>query len=718
MQFIHNQISRYLDEQDTTYRPLSDEDIRDFASDGSSASTLQAGAIRLPKAVIRANQATKFLKLIIMVVIKPPNTHVLNQIQTLPQQTQQVIKNLIQQADPLQSLSDDDEAHEESGIDSDRMVSEDGMVYSSAQRVKRELEFEEHQAKLQSKLNRRERDLEILEAEKEDVDTAYQRLQESYEAMRIQFSEQEDQLKRLTLAHNNMDQQSIRELEAKISQLEETVASKEFQLTEHQSLEAEQQRRISKLNAMADEFQKLQDEFYIQKAELLEQTKKANAGEKYKQKVQASQVIERERDALRLQLEEARPRLKAYDDLRRDNARLVKENREISSTLSQSEIGNSELRETKQGVVAENDRLRRELKVMREAYAQGQENIANLEDGSSASEAHSSPTIVDGGLESELVATSKFEEQMQVSKALLLWIRGLMDSRKSRIVELENQNRELVDSTDEKESKILMLQQQLDSSVSQPLNQHSPRQDIPDLETFLQEVRKGHPLEESVSPTYEAIGSTYNVESTQAFKRMRDQLKDERKKNTHLERKLSTAYRDAENANNDRTSSFEMHCMMLDLNIDLLVGEFVGKPKPEMIEGVDKQCSASLVQMKERSQARSSSHEGLTAHVEGEKDTITDSQSLHELTEMIRKATAGEPADTSVSIEQTLAPFIERNRELVAKKQQVNKILAVPEDTQPSISQSGVRSHLPSPIATFTKGPPRRFFLPNDANML
>ena len=656
---------------------------------------------------MKANQAAKFLKLILLVVIKPPNAHILNQIQTLPQHTQQVIKDLIQQVDPLQSASDDDEAQEENGVDPDRVGSEDGIVYSSAQRVNRELEFEEQQAKLQSKLSRRERDVEILEAEKEDLDAAYQRLQESHEAMRIQSVEQENQLKRFTLAHNDMDQHSIRELEAKISQQEEMISSKEFRITEHQSLEAEQHRRISKLNAMADEFQKLQDEVYIQKAELLEQTKKANAGEKYKQKVQASQFIERDRDALRLQLEEARPRLKAYDDLRRDNARLIKENREISSTLSQSEIGNSELRVTKQGVVAENDRLRRDLRLLREAYAQGQENIANLEDGSSASEVHSSPTIVDGGLESELVATSKFEEQMQVSKILLQCLRGLTEDRKSRVVELERQNQELIDDRDEKESQAVILQQQLGYEA--------------------------HPVEGSVPPTDEATNFAYCLKSVQTLKQIRDQLHEEQQKCDHLEKMLLAARKDAEAATNDRTSSFELHCMMLELNVDLLEGGFAGTPKVETTEGVNKSHSMSPIQvqseldalkisyshleqsnreLKERNQAMRNSHEPIVRQVEGETRTTTNLQSFNELTEMIRQATLGESANTSASIEQTLGPLIERNREMVAEQQQVNKRLASLEQMHCSTPQPRVLSPLPSPVLTSAKLAPRRFTQP------
>ena len=668
----------------------------------------------------------------------------MNQIPSLPQPTPHVIYSLIQQIAPSQSSSNDEEAHSRNDLTLDRILSEERAGPSSAQQRNSELEIEAQQAILQSKLDRRAREVESLEAEKEDLTAAYQRLQESYEAMENRYIEQEAQLKKLASAHNDTDHMSIRELEAKISHQEEIIFSKEMKISEQQSHEAELQRRISKLNIMADEYQELQDQLHIQEKDLLEQTKKANAGEKYKQKVQISQAIEKDRDSLRLQLEEARPKVKAYEEMRRDNVRLAKENREISSTLSQSEIGNSELRETKQGVVAENARLRRDLKVLREAYAQGQENIADLEDRSNSSDIHSSPTVVDGGLDTELAATSKHEEQLQVVNVLFRWARRLMLDRKSRIIELERANRELVDDAREKAFRAAMLQQRLDSaqelSADQSGKELRMRQDISDMESIVSGVRQGYPIDGSVIPTYGTSDQAHNLGSSQAFKQMREQLKAEQAKRAELERRLSTAHEDVAKASNDRTSSFERHCMLSDLNIDLLEGELACKPKLEKLEESKKQDSVILTQVQselaalrirydrlqqefdkqweERNQAWRESHEAILAKAEEETKTATNNHTVHSLTDMILKAARSEPADLNASIERALVPLIQGNRETLAEKQQVIKNLAISNEITSPSSQCRASVPLPSFGSSTAKRESRRFFGSKDADKI
>ena len=738
MQFVHRHISSYLDEQGAIYQPLSEEDIHGFASDGSSFSTLQAGVARLPRAATRANRARKFLKLILLILISPPKADIVNKIRTLPSQTQEVIATLIHEIDPSQSPSDLEEGQDLRDLDpSSTRVIGNG-AYPTAQKAGRELELEAQQAELRSKLENHNRQIRKLEAEKEELNDLYLRLQNSYEAVTKQSEKQEDELKKFASTHNDRDQMIIRELEAKISNQEEVISSKDFQIAEHQSQQEELQRRVRKLNIMADDFQRMEDELDISKKDLLELTKKANAGEKYRQKVQASQAIEKDRDSLRQQLEEARPKLKAYEDMRRDNTRLAKENREISSTLSQSEIGNSELRETKQGMLAEIERLRRDLKAMREVLSQRQEHATDLEDRASASEIHSSPTMVDGGLESELAASSNHEEQMRVAGILLCWMRGLTFDRKTRIIELEKQNQELTDDAKDKGFKAAMLQRQLDSAQEQ-LADHSAmesrlQQDLPGSESSFSELCQGRTIEESVNPIPDMVDAAHNFESTQAFQRMRHQLKEERDKRTELEARLSTANEDVEIATNDRTSSFEIHCMLSDLNIDLLEDELVAKPKLQLIEDTAKQRSTTILELRdendslrkrsdrlqdevdklwaERNQAWRESHDAVITKAELDSKSAANAQGYRELTDMLLKATAGGSADLTTSVKSTVGPLIEGGRERLANHQQVDKQFRA----STGIALSSPLSKSPSSTPSRAKKLSKRFFGSSDAN--
>ena len=681
-------------------------------------------------AAMMANGAMQFLKLVLLVVISPPNHEIISKIPQLPSPTPLILQALFEEIDPARPPSEDGDAPDTSDLDSERESSKGSVFSSPTRRRDRELLLEEKLALVNAQLTRREAEVEDLKVEKEELSVAYLRLQDKYEAVKQSSAENEDRLKKLTSVQNEREQLSIRDLEAKISQQEETIGRQESQIAELQTNEAELQRRASKLSDVEERFQKLQDEFHIQKVNLDEQTRRANAGDKYKQKVQATQGIERERDALRNQIDELRPRAQAYDEVRRENSKLKQENHEIGQTLSHSERSNNEFREMKQAYIAEIDRFHRETKGLREALAQGQERIADLEDRSGGSEVHSSPTIVDGGLESELAETSKHEQQMQVARTVLFWSRVLTIDRKSRIVELEKQNRQLTDDSDEKETTIKTIQRQLENvqalSVDQDKLLRDKTQEITNLQSSLAEVRQGHPIEGSVTLSPGFACFSHNANSTETFKRTREQLRIEQKKNVELEKMLSAAQKEVEAANDESTSSFERHCVISELNIDLLQGALIDKPKLEIIEAVRKQSSMALMLLQsehealqllhkgvqdendrlkdDRKDAWYEAHEAVVAKGLADSDRAAHNQRLTDLKDMIKKLSNDRSTHSTAQISEALemnigvfARKIEESRERTLKQQQVAR----------HISSSGPltpKPLLPEQYSTF--GPP------------
>lgn len=708
VQFIYDQISSYLDQQGATYTILSGDDIKELASNGSGFTIARASFAISTTAATRSNLPVQFLKLILLVAISPPKAHVIEKIPTLPQPTPEVISNLIKDLDPSQPSSDVEDTQETGGTDRDRRSWGEIPATSPSPNANSVFELEEELFRATAKLKRQDGEIEGQKLERQALDDAYERLEENYEAVKKQFAENEDELKKLTSAHNYRDKWSPRELEDKISQQEEIIRGNESQIKEFESREAELRRRANKFSDTESKLREKEDEFDIQKRELENQTKMANAGEKYKQKVQACQAIEKERDSLRSQLEEARPKLKAYEEIRRHNTKLEKENQEIHRALSGSERDNSQLRETKQSVIAENDRLRHESTAMREALAKNLERIADLEDGSGGSEIHSSPTVVNGGLESEIIETFKHEQQMQVAGTLLWWARGLMKARKTRISELEKENGQLASIVSEKDNKATVLQRQLDNvqdlSADQSGKEQRLRQDISSLESSITDVRQGHPIEGSVSPAPNIVDLAHAFESTEIFRRLRAQLKDEQKKRSELEEKLEVA-------NIDRMSAFERHCMMADLNIDLLEGELVGKPKLETVEEVKRQYSIAPTQLQsehdalwkrynrlqedhdklweERNQAWRLSYDTVVAKAQEDSQNMATRHAHQQLTQFIMQASKDTAESiknsTDVSqqnlqiitakIEEGYASQIDGSRERIANAQQVDKQL-------------------------------------------
>ena len=740
MLFIYRQLASHLDGQDARYRGFTDYELKKIATDGSSSSILKVCFRTSSKAATMANGAMQFLKLVLLVVISPPNHEIISKIPQLPSPTQLILQALFEEIDRARTPSEDGHAPETSDLDSERESSKGSAFSSPTRRKDRELLLEEKLALVNAQLSRRDAEVEDLKVEKEELSVAYLRLQDNYEAVKQSSAENEDRLKKLTSVHNEREQLSIRDLEAKISQQEETIGRQESQIAELQSNEAELQRRASKLSNVEEKFQKLQDEFHIQKVNLDEQTRRANAGDKYKQKVQATQGIERERDALRNQIDELRPRAQAYDEVRRENSKLKQENHEIGQTLSHSERSNNEFREMKQAYVAEIERFHRETKGLREALAQGQERIADLEDRSGGSEVHSSPTVVDGGLESELAETSKHEQQMQVAKSVLFWTRVLTIDRKSRIVELEKQNRQLIDDSDEKETTVKTLQRQFDNiqalSVDQDKRLQDKTQENTNLQSSLAEVRQGHPIEGSVTPSPGSAYFSHNVNSTETFKRTREQLKIEQKQNVELEKMLLAAQREIEAANDERTSSFARHCLISELNIDLLQGALIDKPKLEIVEAVKKQNSVALMLLQrehealqilhkrvqdendrlkdDRNHAWYEAHEAVVAKGLADSDYATNNQRLTDLKDMIKKFSSDKSTESTTQINEALemnigvfARKIEEGRERTMKQQQVARQISSSGLLTPKTLLPEQYSAFGSPASPRPKQPPQ-----------
>ncbi len=744
-------MSSYLDQQGAAYTIISDDEIKELASDGPSSIVARASPVNSTIAATRSKLAAQFVKLILQVAISPPKAHIIKKIATLPHPTPEVISDLIKDLDPSQSSSDvEDACEDDGGPDQDQNNWRGATPSSPSPHATSVFQLEEELFKVTAQLKRRNGEVECLELERQALDDAYERLEENYEAIKKQSAEVEDQLKKITLAHSDRDKSSPRELEDKISQQEEVIRGQESQIKEHQSREAELRRKADKFTNTEVKLREKEDELDIQKRELEKQTRMANAGEKYKQKVQANQAIEKERDSLRAQFDEARPKLKAYEDIRRHNTRLEKENQEIHRALSGSERDNSQLRETKQSVIAENDRLRRESIAMREALARNLESIAILEDGSGGSEIHSSPTIVNCGLESELTESYKHEQQMQVAGTLLWWARGLMRARKIRISELEKDNCQLESAANGKDDKATALQRQLDSiqdlSANQSAKEQRLRQDISSLESSITDVRQGHPIEGSVSPAQNIVNLAHAFESTEIFRRLRAQLNDEQKKSGELEEKLSIAQKDIDAATNDRMSAFDRHCMMAELTIDLLEGELVGKPKLEMIERVKRQYAIALTQLQgehgalrkrynrlqeesdklweERNQAWRLSYDTVVAKTKEDLENATTRLAHQQLTDFIMQAskdtTDSIRNSTDISqknlqvinakIEEGYATQIEGSRERIANAQKVDRQLFESGGTSIAPPQS-------APHLTSFKGV-RKFFGPKDADKI
>ncbi len=169
----------------------------------------------------------QFLQLVLQVVITPPNEAIFQKLRNLPDPTPQVILRLWKE---MVDQTEGEEVDRNSDTGSGGRSSSNGSTSSPARNLDRELLLEQHLAELKSQLDRCEAEVEDLKEAKEQTDDAYIRLQENYDAIRKESIETDKQLKKFTTLHNEKEQRSVKELESKISQLEEVVGRQEIQI--------------------------------------------------------------------------------------------------------------------------------------------------------------------------------------------------------------------------------------------------------------------------------------------------------------------------------------------------------------------------------------------------------------------------------------------------------------------------------------------------------
>lgn len=106
--------------------------------------------------------------------------------------------------------------------------------------------------------------------------------------------------------------------------------------------------------------------------------RKANTADRYKQKLQASQTLEKENADLREELNEVREQLKSAQSARKIVAGLELENEEYKRTLPKIEQDRHELQIVKQHLELDNSTLARRCELAEAQHSRDEERIATL----------------------------------------------------------------------------------------------------------------------------------------------------------------------------------------------------------------------------------------------------------------------------------------------------------------------------------------------------
>ncbi|ERF75901.1 hypothetical protein EPUS_01267 [Endocarpon pusillum Z07020] len=182
-----------------------------------------------------------------------------------------------------------------------------------------------------------------LEEQLENMHDLHTKLQKNYDNLEIQ---QKDTAERLDALRSGKGEQSILGIQrTKMQQQETIIATLETQLTSLQEENNNLKIQTELLQSQSAGFQQMQDDLYELKLDREQLQRKANAADKYKQKLQSLQKADEENESLKYRVGEMQRQLKECDseqlnvsDLRREND----EYRQLVSNIEQQLIESNE----------------------------------------------------------------------------------------------------------------------------------------------------------------------------------------------------------------------------------------------------------------------------------------------------------------------------------------------------------------------------------------
>ncbi|PCH07650.1 HOOK [Penicillium occitanis (nom. inval.)] len=313
------------------------------------------------KAISESNslkETNKLLKLLLIAVISSPNAETyVTTLQQLSTPTQEGLKNIIEEAHNSQheDLSADEEDHDGAG--------------KRDLAVDPELQFEERVGKVLAENDRLATEKKEMEKALEDLHNRLARLQENNDTLQTRLASTEDRL--VTLKSGKGDAGfSAKALESRSRQQEELIANQEAKISAAQDEIDSLTMSLESMRVKTQRFQKLQDDYDEMKTEREQLIRKANAAEKYRQKLQASQDFEKENQTLKNQVKDLQQQLKEADsnqkrsserdveleEYRRVLPRIEQDRHEIQSLKKQLEFNNHALTERLQSAEEQRER--------------------------------------------------------------------------------------------------------------------------------------------------------------------------------------------------------------------------------------------------------------------------------------------------------------------------------------------------------------------------
>ncbi|KAJ5661653.1 uncharacterized protein N7477_009269 [Penicillium maclennaniae] len=343
LKHVHKLLLSYIRHQNDDSLPTGLDPSPDLEAIAEKAST---------------KETNKLLKLLLIAAISSPNAGTYVQtLQELSTSTQEGLKDIIEEAHNGQ--------HEPLDV-ADELKEE---LAKRDQAVDPELKFEERVGKVLAENDRLTHEKKELEKALEDLHNRLARLQENNDTLQNRLASTEDRLVTLKSGKGDLGF-NAKALESKTRQQDDLIASQEAKLSATQDEVDSLRMTVESLKVKNQRYQKLQDDYDELRTERDQLARKANAAEKYRQKLQASQDFERENQTLKNQIKDLQQQLKESDSQQRWTSerdveleeyrkllpRIEQECNEIQNLKKQLEFNNHALTERLQGADEQHER--------------------------------------------------------------------------------------------------------------------------------------------------------------------------------------------------------------------------------------------------------------------------------------------------------------------------------------------------------------------------
>ncbi|KAJ9267945.1 hypothetical protein DTO021C3_4071 [Paecilomyces variotii] len=331
-------------------------------------------------------EMNKLMKLLLIAAISSPNAETyVTTLQALSTSTQEGLKDIIQEA---QNGNPDDVDHNDEPKDDSK----------PALSVDPELQFEERVGKVLAENDRLTSEKKEMEKALEDLHNRLARLQENNDTLQNRLASTEDRLVTLKSGKGEMGF-NAKALETKSRQQEDLIATQEAKIAAAQDEIDSLRMNLESIRVKNQRYQTLQDDYDELKTERDQLARKANAAEKYRQKLQASQDFEKENQVLKNQVKDLQQQLKDADsnqkwsserdveleEYRRVLPRIEQDRHEIQNLKKQLEFNNHALTERLQTAEEQRERDEAVISELRERIREleGSPGSPSLTPGSS-----------------------------------------------------------------------------------------------------------------------------------------------------------------------------------------------------------------------------------------------------------------------------------------------------------------------------------------------